>query len=356
MKSSPRRKIYLGIALGVILILGLAAVGILKLQEYRTNRSLSKVAKPVFKMDLLAPQEHGWISNHEIFFLREKNQGDFMCVKVNVHDGKETIIQSLSPYLRDKEDRALAFKVEASPSGAKMGIAFESSGEFQRYLVDLDSGESTALNSDAPFENFWTWLPDESGWIEWIQTERAPLYSKRRPHVRSTSHFAIKDWIHESDFTSFFAPRFSQSDQLLFLTIKADKKDYRANQGTLLLHQVSLNSTNNKKENFTTPILEHTFIMGWASADQTASQWLVALHKSTGIFELEKTKTFPFLKVRKQKQQLRLFDTKSHRWSILDPDIDLKSPQRFKLNPSGTHFSFIYQGQIWVSAIADMLP
>jgi hypothetical protein len=66
-------------------------------------------------MDLLAPMDHGWISDHEIFFLREKNQGDFMYLKADIHDGMKTELEALTPYLRDKEDRSVDFEMQASP-------------------------------------------------------------------------------------------------------------------------------------------------------------------------------------------------------------------------------------------------
>lgn len=173
MKAGSRKKVYLGMALVSVMLLGLALFGILTLQQNRSNRSLSKVAKPVIKMDLLAPPDHGWISDHEIFFLREKNQGDFMCIKADIRDGKETVLEALSPFLRDKEDRSVPFEMQSSPSGKRIGMLFGAKADREIYIHDIEALETISVeNKEVPFFGE-TWLPDESGWVLW-QPQFAP--------------------------------------------------------------------------------------------------------------------------------------------------------------------------------------
>ena len=356
MKPFPRRRIYLGIALGVILILGLASFGIIKLQETRSNRSLSKVAQPIIKMDLLAPQDHGWISDHEIFFLREKNQGDFMCIKADIRDGKETVLESLSHYLRDKEDRSLAFHMEPSPSGQKLGMAFESSGQFERYIHDLDSGKTTRLKTDSTFDSFWTWFPDESGWIEWASEGGNGFFPKRKARLYPASNFEISNQILQREFNFFAPPRFRRPDQLLYLTFFTDETMWSKDSGNVYFNKTILNLNDQEKTERTQIQENNDVTFSLISSDQTASKWLIAKRHKSRIGGFKRINTPPFFRLKADRYQLKIYDSEKLQWQILDPDMATYDYHRFKLNPSGTHFSFIYQGQIWVAAIADMLP
>ena len=105
MKPRSPRMIYLMIVSGMILILGAAVFGLVELQKDRANRSLSKVAKPVIKMDLLAPMDHGWISDHEIFFLREKNQGDLHI------GGSVVVVVGTTPRAKIVKMKSFLFKL-----------------------------------------------------------------------------------------------------------------------------------------------------------------------------------------------------------------------------------------------------
>ena len=64
------------------------------------HRRFQDQARPVASLDPMAPPTQGWLNDHAVFFLREKNQGDFQCVSVDIHTLKETVIESLSPLLR----------------------------------------------------------------------------------------------------------------------------------------------------------------------------------------------------------------------------------------------------------------
>jgi hypothetical protein len=121
----------------------------------------------VIKLDLQAPQEHGWLSDHEIFFLREKNQGDFLCVKTDIRDGSETVIEELSPYLQDMENRSVLFKMFPSPSGKRLAIQYGVSTNGTRFLHDFETSETIEFKKISETPLYHSWLPDESGWISW---------------------------------------------------------------------------------------------------------------------------------------------------------------------------------------------
>ncbi|HAO67420.1 MAG TPA: hypothetical protein DCR17_12125 [Verrucomicrobiales bacterium] len=76
-KSLARISSNVGVSAMAILVF-ISACLFIRLQTSKP-KSLAAVAKPVIKMDLQAPKHHGWLSDHEIFFLREKNKGVF-CV------------------------------------------------------------------------------------------------------------------------------------------------------------------------------------------------------------------------------------------------------------------------------------
>ena len=109
------------------------------------HRRLQDQARPVASLDLMAPPTQGWLNDHTVFFLREKNQGDFQCVSVDIHTLKETVIESLSPLLRDLEDRGQIVEIRASPSGQFLAVITGNADSPNRYRHDLISGQSELM-------------------------------------------------------------------------------------------------------------------------------------------------------------------------------------------------------------------
>lgn len=356
MKSPPQRKIYLGIALGVILILGMAAIGIFKLQKSRSNRSLSKVANPVIKMDLLAPQDHGWISDHEIFFLREKNQGDFMCIKTDIRDGNEMVLEALSPYLRDKEDRSIPFEMQASPSGKRIGMLFGPKSDREIYIHDLETSETFSIENKPVLFFMESWLPDESGWLVWHPKslpEKNDSQMKLIPtHLSYQTNLPIVTEIVMPKFTN---PHLflDSSTMLATLNTDVDAPTFDITMAILKLPN-ELEPTEKHKHVLSSdyPMTQHFQF----SHDGNGNNWIIGHRSWRTICKISRKSTFPYLDIDTNRYQLQLFKRGSNRLTTLDPDVEFQYPEQIQLNPSGTHISFVYQGQIWVAAIDDMLP
>ena len=109
------------------------------------HRRFQDLARPVASLDLMAPPTKGWLNDHAVFFLREKNQGDFQCVSVDIHTLKETVIESLSPLLRDLEDRSQIEEIRASPFGQFLAVITGNADSPNRYLHNLISGQSELM-------------------------------------------------------------------------------------------------------------------------------------------------------------------------------------------------------------------
>lgn len=355
MKFQSPKRIYLGIALGVILFLGLTVFGILKLRETHSTSSLSKLAKPVIHMDLLAPSDHDWISDHEIFFLREKNQGDFMCLKVDIRDGKETVLEALSPYLRDKEDRSIHFEMQASPSGKRIGLIFGSDKNKEIYLHDLETQKTTSIKNKPTRFFMETWLPDESGWAVWIP-KRVPI--KNNPQIKLIPDFYSTHTnlppVGEIMFPSLTTPiRFLNSNTLL-IALTEDNPD-----STFSISLANLQLPNNL-EPTTKPASLFTSDVNMTkhyqeSTDQFGNRWIIGHMAARHFWQVKRRDRFPYLRMNTTKYQLTLIDRNSNQTITLDPDVEIQYPENIKLNPSGTHFSFTYQGKIWVARIADFI-
>lgn len=86
MNTIPFRRFLLISGVSSIALLTLTALWLFISLLITPSKSLDNLAKPVIQMDLQAPTDHGWLSDHEIFFLRKKNQGDFLCVKTDIRD------------------------------------------------------------------------------------------------------------------------------------------------------------------------------------------------------------------------------------------------------------------------------
>jgi hypothetical protein len=348
--------IYLMIVSGMILILGAAVFGLVELQKDRANRSLSNVAKPVIKMDLLAPMDHGWISDHEIFFLREKNQGDFMCLKADIRDGKETLLEALSPYLRDKEDRSIPFEMQASPSGKRIGMLFGSKSDREIYIHDLETNETLSIENKPVTFFMETWLPDESGWVVWIP-EKTPSSETSSYYLSPT---IIGPELSELPISEVRLPPPAGPD--LFL----DQKNLLVNlyeENKDLSYDISLailelsddkNPAINPIQIFSSdlPVSVHFQI----SHDGKGNTWIIGHRTWRTAWKINRKTTFPYVDIDTRRYELKLFKRGPNRTITLDPDVEIQYPSHIKLNPSGTHFSFVYQGQIWVAAIDDMLP
>ncbi|MDA0751820.1 MAG: hypothetical protein O2964_14025 [Verrucomicrobia bacterium] len=356
MKPRSPRMIYLMIVSGMILILGAAVFGLVELQKDRANRSLSKVAKPVIKMDLLAPMDHGWISDHEIFFLREKNQGDFMCLKADIRDGKETLLEALSPYLRDKEDRSIPFEMQASPSGKRIGMLFGSKSDREIYIHDLKTNETLSIENKPVTFFMETWLPDESGWVVWIP-EKTPSSEASSYYLSPT---IIGPELSELPISEVRLPPPAGPDLFLdqknlLMSFYKENKDFTFD---LSLAIVELPGDKNPVFN-QTQVFTSDFPMSGNfqfSHDEKGNRWIIG-HRTRGtIWKIERKNTFPYVGINTRRYQLQLYKRGPNRTTTLDPDVEIQYPSHIKLNPSGTHFSFVYQGQIWVAAIDDMLP
>lgn len=356
MKPRSPRMIYLMIVSGMILILGAAVFGLVELQKDRANRSLSKVAKPVIKMDLLAPMDHGWISDHEIFFLREKNQGDFMCLKADIRDGKETLLEALSPYLKDKEDRSIPFEMQASPSGKRIGMLFGSKSDREIYIHDLETNETLSIENKPVTFFMETWLPDESGWVVWIP-EKTPSSETSSYYLSPT---IIGPELSELPISEVRLPPPAGPD--LFL----DQKNLLVNlyeENKDLSYDISLailelsddkNPAINPIQIFSSdlPVSVHFQI----SHDGKGNTWIIGHRTWRTAWKINRKTTFPYVDIDTRRYELKLFKRGPNRTTTLDPDVEIQHPSHIKLNPSGTHFSFVYQGQIWVAAIDDMSP
>ena len=92
-------------------------------------------------------------------------------MSVDIHTLKETVIESLSPLLRDLEDRSQIVEIRASPSGQFLAVITGNADSPNRYRHDLISGQSElmmgSLNQHAWNQGVLSWMPHERGWIEW---------------------------------------------------------------------------------------------------------------------------------------------------------------------------------------------
>jgi len=356
MKPRSPKKIYLTIAVGLILMLSASIFGLLKLQENRSNRSLSKVAKPVIKMDLLAPMDHGWISDHEIFFLREKNQGDFMCLKADIRNGKETLLKALSPYLRDKEDRSVPFEMQASPSGKRIGMLFGSKSDREIYIHDLETNETLTIENKQVTFFMETWLPDESGWVVWIP-EKTPS-SEPTPYYLSPTIIGPESSEHPISVVRLpppAGPDLFLDQKNLLVSLYEENKDLSYDISLAILElSDDKNPTIKPIQIFSSdlPVSVHFQI----SHDGKGNTWIIGHRTWRTAWKIKRTTKFPFVEIDNRRYQLQLFERNLNKTTTLDPDVEFKHPSHINLNPSGTHFSFVYQGQIWVAAIDDMLP
>jgi hypothetical protein len=77
------------------------------------------------------------------------------------------------------------------------------------------------------------------------------------------------------------------------------------------------------------------------STNQNGDLWLIAHEQYSPVWKVRRTQTFPYFRFDTSQLKIEMWNFGSKRSTILDPDMTLKNPRQFKLNPSGTHFSFI---------------
>ena len=359
MKVISVRRFLVMSGVSALALLSLIALWLFISLQTAPPKSLAKLAKSVIKMDLQAPKDHGWLSDHEIFFLREKNQGDFLCVKTDIRDGTETVIEELSPYLQGHEERGDLFKLESSPSGKRLAMTFGSQNNPQRWIHDFESNNTALLMKEFEYNSPRTWLPDENGWIEWKETVKKGLGS-----VQEANYFTISNLTNPilqitSDSKNIYSPRFTDSNLLHHVFVNFDTRTFKFIKSSIHLTTLTLDNEHSIVQRETKKILENSsMFLNSLSFDQFAQNCLIVHHSKRAIKGIKKTDTFPFFKLQDQVFQIKIYNLQENQWTILDPDIEIKTsknPRTFQLNPSGTHFSFIYQGQIWIVKISDFI-
>ncbi len=349
-----------------LLIVGIAAVSLLvlvtawQLVKLQTNppTPLTEIAKPVIKMDLQAPNDFGWLSDHEIFFLREKNQGDFLCVKADIRDGSESIIEELSPYLQDMEERGKYFNMFASPSGKRLGITYGIHTNATRVMFDFENKTATEFKKVQVTTHNNCWLPDESGWFSWIpdksEDENKTSHWLIKPIVFSTQN---QEWQVEQMVLPFLPLPPFQIRNATHLVMVQLSNNFEESEEDILVSMVPFNSKSPESNSASQLMVQNammTFNLDICTSEN-GHLWLIVHDQYANAWRVRRTPTFPFLSFDTTQLQIELWDIETKQSIMLEPDVPFKNPRHFHLNPSGTHFSFIYQGQIWVAEVAEFL-
>jgi len=353
-KSFARISLIIGVSAMAILVF-ISAYLFIRLQTSKP-KSLAALAKPVIKMDLQAPKHHGWLSDHEIFFLREKNQGDFLCVKMDINDGHESLMEALSPHLKDHEERGNHFEIKSSPSGKHLALVMGNKTQQTQFLHDWKSEQTIELKKGGNNILNLTWLPDESGWIVW-EVDRSTTFKETQfslnPHLFSTN--SSYSGLNKLTFPFFPKPPYVllENGSLGVLNFEDIIKRSEKN---LSLHVTSFaKQTPNDASN------QHLMVPKMlvtknssVSHCQNGNAWLIAYERSS-LGRIRRTDIFPYFRIKSTQRTLELWNFETKTSAILDPDIEMKNIGHVRLNPAGTHFSFTYQGQIWVARISDFL-
>ena len=353
-KSFARISLIVGVSAMTILIF-ISAYLFIRLQTSKP-KSLAALAKPVIKIDLQAPKHHGWLSDHEIFFLREKNQGDFLCVKTDINDGHESLMEALSPHLQDHEERGNHFEIKSSPSGKHLALIMGNKTQQRQFLHEWESEQTIELKKGVNNILNLTWLPDESGWITW-KVDRSTTFKETQfsldPHLFSTN--ASSSGWNKLRFPFFPSPPhvFMKNGTLGVLCFEHIMK---RSEKSLSLHVTSFakqTASDASKRHLMVPkmlVTKNTSV----SNCQNGNAWLIAYERSS-LGRIRRTGVFPYFRIRSTLRTLELWNFETKTSAILDPDIKMKNIGHVRLNPSGTHFSFTCQGQIWVAKISDFL-
>ncbi len=348
-KSFARISLIVGVSAIAILVF-ISAYLFIRLQTSKP-KSLAALAKPVIKMDLQAPKHHGWLSDHEIFFLREKNQGDFLCVKMDINDGHESLLKALSPHLRDHEERGSQFEIKSSPSGKHLALVMGNKTEQTQFLHEWKSEQTIELKKGGNNMLNLTWLPDESGWITWkvdpSTTFKGTQFSLD-PLLISTNT-SYSGW-NKLTFPFFPSPPyvFMKNGNLGVLCFEHKK--------SLSLHVTSFGkqtANDASKRHLMVPKMLVTKNSS-VSHCQNGNAWLIAYERSS-LGRIRRTDIFPYFRIKSTQRTLELWNLETETSEILDPDIEMKNIGHVRLNPSGTHFSFTCQGRIWVAKSSDFL-
>ncbi|MDC0325632.1 hypothetical protein OAM01_02630 [bacterium] len=304
-------------------------------------------------MDLQAPQNHGWLSDHEIFFLREKNQGDFLCVKKDIRDGTETVLEELSPFLENLEERSKAFFMKSSPSGKRLALMFGERRAPTRILFDLKLNRAIKLKNSISESYLITWLTSEEGWISWQfdpemsngPTECAPSYFSAQESEKKTLPMVIEG-------SPLTPPIMVNSTNLVF-PVKHSGKN-------LVLESFIEHPKHVFKKSISHTIAtEIGFADTHIDATQKGNTWLFSYMVKKPLPKIIRWRQFPYVRlISLFRYEAVLFDFQKQRITVIESDLasrvsTRKFPHRFDLNPSGTHLSFMYQGQIWVAKISD---
>ncbi|MBT5926392.1 MAG: hypothetical protein HOH33_07210 [Verrucomicrobia bacterium] len=355
MSAKAFKRFLLFAGVSAIILLALATLWVFISLQANPAKSLASLAKPFIKMDLQAPQEHGWLSDHEIFFLREKNQCDFLCIKKDVRDGSESVMEALSPFLQDHEDRGKYFELKPSPSGKKLALIMGSHTNQIRILHEWENEQTIELKKGEDYTYDLTWLPDESGWVAWkpkIMTKSDETHISLDPHF-FTASTSVPNW-NTLNFPFFPSPPYVLTENGNLTVLCFDEILKRSKQGLSLYITPLQKQTPNlsSKKHLMIPnmmVTRNSFV----SNNQNGNLWLITHDHWSFAWRIHRTQTFPYMRIQTTQLTLKLWNFKTNTSTILDPDVEIKNVGNFKLNPSGTHFSFTYQGQIWVAKVAD---
>jgi len=322
---------------------------------------LAQAAQAVVQLDLMAPSDYGWISDHELFFLREKNQGDFLCFKIDIRDGQETVMDALSPYLQDKEDRGATFFMQSSPSGRNIAMAFGDRKQPDWYLHRLDDATTLEMPSVNKVSYHLTWLEDESGWMHWEFKQTPGSGAETGIPVRcSPEGGAVPLQAISLDGSSMTRPYFAGPHRIAFPTKSPRNLHLQLETFSLDADQEDMSITSGKTYTIASDIRHgHSFM----DASQDGTRWLTAFMTASRVPRVARFPEFPFFKFQtKFRFQIRLWSLEHQESASLCVDFGHafgsgpRFPYDFQLNPSGTHFSFVHQGKIWVARIEDLLP
>ena len=324
------------------------------------HRRFQDQARPVASLDLMAPPTQGWLNDHAVFFLREKNQGDFQCVSVDIHTLKETVIESLSPLLRDLEDRSQIVEIRASPSGQFLAVITGNADSPNRYRHDLISGQSElmmgSLNQHAWNQGVLSWMPHERGWIEWDwidEPDQPSLSLKGRPFSKpgsTTEPSPLLRWPEGSHPWILHAPVMTEQGRFLLAHAFGDPSMPASNTFTLRLESIAPDPSFQTLKP-TLELVRQGTLSKWIKVAHSGNgqRWMVLFERTRFLPKWHFLPKFPFVRRDWKSQRLGMGDRQ-------DPatirEIEVSSsmyPAQWHLNTTGTWMSFVHQGHLWVA-------
>jgi hypothetical protein len=318
---------------------------------------LSHHSHPVASLDTMAPATHGWLNEDEVFFLREKNQGDFLCVKVNIHTLAESAIESVSPLLLDLEERDQIVHLQASPSGRYLAIITGNPKHPTRTLLHLTSGQSVPLGSspqiEAWHEGWLSWLPGELGWVEWrlVEDKKQNQWGIRSAHIVPESMakpLTETIWI-SAQYPWVMDTPFATEDGIVRWA-QASYPDPQK-RGVIQVNLMGVQQQNPVQSTIQPVGLTHEVEpTKWMQVRHSLDglTWLACYQSPRIIPQLRFTQTFPFVGLRWQRIQLDLWHA-GHNTTELKMEVEPNFfPEDLKLSPSGQSMSFVHQGKLMV--------